>query len=93
MTPLKNGETFSMADEGPATAIRSWPAWATAVAPNTGAAMKEAPASWMMLEREAVVEGWTVVVSRMILEVIGPLEIICWTTDSETESLLTLNTS
>jgi hypothetical protein len=51
--------------------------------------MKDAPASWMMFEREAVVEGWTVVVSRMILEVIGPLEVICWTTDSETESSLT----
>jgi hypothetical protein len=78
-----------IASWGPATAMRSWPAWATAVAPKTGAAMKEAPASWTREEREVVVEGCTVVVSRIILEDIWPLEIISWITDFEAESSLT----
>jgi hypothetical protein len=53
-------------------ATSNCPAWATGVEPKTGAAMYEAPqaCNWDVIE--VVVEGCTVVVSRMILLVRGP---------------------
>lgn len=63
---------MDVAVEGPAMATRSWPLMARGVAPKTGAAMKEAPAEERRVDMEAVVFGWTVVVSTMILSRMEP---------------------
>lgn len=59
------------------------------MAPKTGAAMYEAPAAVSCADIEVVVEGWTVVVSTMVLPVAEGLEAIWETTAVRAESSLT----
>jgi len=72
ITLSRNGETVEMASAGPATATRSWPAWATGVEPKTGAARYVAPCGLSKEDMEADVLGCTVVVSTKILLVKEP---------------------
>ena len=67
ITPLRKGVMVSIAVGDPATAMRIWAARAAGGGPKTGAAMSVQPCVSSWVAREAVVFGWTVVVSIRIL--------------------------
>lgn len=87
ITSWINGFTLSIAAAGPAIAKMSFPAAATGLAPNTGAAMNDAPRSARRCAVDAAVSGWMVEVSMKILparEVFVPRALV--TRESKTAS-------